>query len=59
MLRTPDFMPEDISRWKKELYLSFIWYHWPILLKELLRKGGLVNWDMIGKFFGVFKDEGS
>ncbi len=55
MLRTPDFMPEDVSRWKKELYLSFIWYHWPILLKELFRKGGVVNRDMMGKFFGVLK----
>lgn len=55
MLRTPDFGPEDVSKWKKELYLTFIRYHWFTLLKEALRPWGVVNLDMFGKFIGAIK----
>lgn len=55
MLKTPDFSPEDIMHWQKELYLSFIKHHWPTLIKEALRPGGVVNFDMIGKFIGMLK----
>lgn len=55
MLRTPDFGPEDVSNWKKELYLTFIRYHWFTLLKEALRPWGVVNLDMFGKFIGAIK----
>lgn len=55
MLRTPDFEPADIARWQKELYLSFIRYHWPTLIKEALRPWGVVNLDMVGKFLGLMK----
>ncbi len=55
MLRTPDFEPEDIARWQRELYLSFIRYHWFALIKEALRPWGVVNLDMIGKFLGMLK----
>lgn len=55
MLKTPDFGPQDIAGWQKELYLSFIKHHWLTLIKESLRPGGLVNRDMFGKFFGFMK----
>lgn len=55
MLKTPDFGPEDIIGWQKELYLSFIRYHWLALIKEALRPGGVVNFDMFGKFVSKLK----
>jgi anaerobic magnesium-protoporphyrin IX monomethyl ester cyclase len=55
MLRTPDFEPEDVARWQKQLYISFIRYHWFDLIKEALRPMGVVNRDMIGKFLGMLK----
>jgi len=53
MLRTPDFEPDDVGKWQKELYISFIKHHWPTLIKESLRPLGVVNFDMLGKFFGM------
>lgn len=55
MLKTPDFGPNDLIAWQKELYYSFIWHHWPALIKEALRPGGIVNFDTIGKFIGFTK----
>ncbi len=55
LLRTPDFTPDDLARWQKELYLGFIRYHWPTLIKEWVSPDGVVNGDMIGKFFGMLK----
>lgn len=55
MLRTPDFEPEDVAGWQKELYFCFIRHHWPTLLQEFFRPWGVVNWDMIGKFWGIIK----
>ncbi len=55
MLKTPDFEPKDLVAWQKELYYSFIWHHWPALIKEALRPGGIVNFDTIGKFIGFTK----
>ena len=55
LLKTPDFTPEDVAGWQKELYLSFIRYHWPSLLREWVRPLGVVNRDMIGKFYGMMK----
>lgn len=55
MLRTPDFEPEDVAGWQKQLYISFIRYHWFTLIKEALRPMGVVNLDMIGKFIGLLK----
>lgn len=55
MLRTPDFEPEDVAGWQKQLYISFIRYHWFTLIKEALRPMGVVNLDMIGKFLGMLR----
>lgn len=55
MLKTPDFTPQDIINWQKELYFSFIKYHWLALAREAFRPRGLVNLDMIGKFLGLIK----
>lgn len=55
MLKTPDFTQNDIINWQKDLYLSFIRYNWLNLIKETLRPGGLVNFDMFGKFLGLMR----
>ena len=55
MLKTPDFEPNDVIAWQKELYHSFIWHHWPTLINEALRPGGIVNLDTVGKFIGFTK----
>ena len=55
MLKTPDFNPEDVAAWQKELYISFLKGRWPVLVKEALRPWGVVNLDMVGKFFGMMK----
>ncbi len=55
MLDTPDFKPQDVAKWQRELYISFIRHHWPALLKEAFRPGGVVNLDMFGKFVGLMK----
>ena len=52
-LRTPDFTPEVVAGWQRELYLSFIRHHWLTLGREMFRRGGVVNKDMIGKFWGM------
>lgn len=55
MLRTPDFEPEDVEAWQKELYIFFIRHHLLDLIKEAFRPWGVVNLDMIGKFLGLIK----
>ncbi|OGZ73395.1 MAG: hypothetical protein A3A98_02395 [Candidatus Staskawiczbacteria bacterium RIFCSPLOWO2_01_FULL_40_39] len=55
MLKTPDFEPKDLIAWQKELYYSFIWHHWPALVMEVLRPGGIVNLDTIKRFIGFTK----
>lgn len=55
MLKTPDFTPEDVAKWQKELYMCFIKYHWLTLLKEVFRPEGVLNKDMMGKFLGFLK----
>jgi len=55
MLKTPDFEPNDLIKWQKELYYSFVWHHWFTLIKEALRPAGIVNLDAIGKFIGFVK----
>lgn len=55
MLKTPDFTPQDIINWQRELYFSFIRHHWLTLVREAFRPRGLVNFDMIGKFLGLIR----
>lgn len=55
MVKTEDFTPEDVAKWQRELYFSFIHSHWKNLLKEFIRCRGVVNRDIIGKFFGLLK----
>ncbi len=55
MIKTPDFGPEDVITWQKELYYSFIWHHWSTLVWEALRPGGIVNLDAAAKFIGFTK----
>jgi radical SAM superfamily enzyme YgiQ (UPF0313 family) len=49
VLRTPDFSPEEVNKWQREFYFNFIRYHWFELIKEFLRKDGLVNFKAIFK----------
>jgi len=54
----PVFFKESavaIEARQKELYFSFICHHWPTIIKEALRPGGVLNLDMIGKFIGITK----
>jgi len=55
LLKSPEATPADVESWPSELYLSFIKYHWPTLLREAFRPGGLMNKDMIGNFWGALK----
>lgn len=55
MVETPDFSPAQVAGWQKELYWSFIRSHPLTLIKETLRPAGLVNKDMLGKFWGMLK----
>ena len=55
LVSTPDFSPEEVAHWQKELYLSFVRQQGLSLLKEWIRPGGVVNGDMIGKFVGMLK----
>ena len=45
MLSTPDFSPEDVKAWQKEIYFHFLKHKWPQLLKELLKPNGIVNFS--------------
>ncbi|MBF0594830.1 MAG: radical SAM protein [Candidatus Omnitrophica bacterium] len=55
MLHTSDFKPSDVSLWQKDLYLTFIKYHWRQLFREFFRSSGVVNVDMICKFLGMIR----
>lgn len=55
MLNTPDFTPEDVSAWQKEIYFHFIKHKWPRLLKELLKPNGIVNFSNFSIFKRFFK----
>ena len=45
MLSTPDFLPEDVKAWQKEIYFHFMKHKWPQLLKELFKPNGIVNFS--------------
>lgn len=51
MLSTPDFSPEDVRTWQREIYFHFIRHKWPRLLKELIKPNGIVNFSN----FSIFK----
>ena len=51
LIRTPDFCPEDVKVWQREIYLSFIKHKWPRILRELFKSNGVV----IFSNFSIFK----
>ena len=58
MLTTPDFSPEDVKAWQREIYVHFIKHHWRRLGKELLRPHGIIhlsNFSMLKRLFAFKK----
>lgn len=51
MLKTPDFSPDDVKAWQREIYLHFVRYKWPRLLRELFKRDGVVTFSN----FSIFK----
>jgi radical SAM superfamily enzyme YgiQ (UPF0313 family) len=51
MLRTPEFSPDDVKTWQREIYLSFLNQKWTRLLSELFKRDGVVTFSN----FSIFK----
>lgn len=58
MLSTPEFSPEDVKIWQREIYLHFIRYKWPQLLRQLLSPVGIINFsnfNFLKRLFNIKK----